>query len=174
MSSPEADVPRSGGSPFLERYWRFLLVGMTGVVVNLVVFAGVLDVTSPAPDHSLTANLFRSVSVTSARTVDEFLASVLAFTVATFWNFEWNNAWTFRSRAGHRHPFPRRVGLYYGVSLGSLAVNELVLFATLVVLLPLYGQALGIVLGSVVGFVGNQRYTFAERQLGGHGPAAGR
>lgn len=141
-------------------------MGLTGVVVNLVVFAGVLDLVAPAPGGSLTANLFHTVSLTSVRSREDLLASAIAFVVATFWNFEWNNAWTFRSRVGHLHSVNLRLGLYYGVSLGSLAVNELVLFGTLSFLFPLYGQGLGIVLGSVVGFLGNQRFTFAERQIG--------
>ena len=163
---PPEEAAGSGSLPFLARYGRFLVVGLTGVVVNLIVFAVVLDLSSPTPASDLFRSLFRSSSFTSARTLDELLASVTAFAVATLWNFAWNNAWTFRSKVGHRYPTYRRLGLYYGVSLGSLAVNEVVLLGTLSLLLPLYGQALGILLGSVVGFVGNQRLTFAERTPG--------
>lgn len=174
MIPAETAPPPPGRLPSLAKYGRFLLVGLTGVVVNLLVFVAVLDLVSPTPRTSLTASLFHTVALTSARTLDDLLASVAAFAVATLWNFAWNNAWTFRSRVGHRHPVHRRLGLYYGVSLGSLAVNEVVLFGAILILSPLYGQALGIALGSVVGFVGNQRFTFAERETGTEGVGVSR
>ena len=150
----------------LTKYGKFVVVGLTGVVVNLVAFALTLDALSPSPTFNLYSSLIHSASVVSSNALDNFVASVVAFVVATLWNFAWNNVWTFRSRVGHRHPIGVRVGLYYGVSLGSLAVNEIVLFVVSLAFPPLYGQALGIALGSVVGFVGNHRYTFAEADLG--------
>jgi len=48
------------------------------------------------------------------------------------------------------------------MSLGSLSVNEVVLLVTETFLPPLIGQGIGIITGSVVGFWGNSRYTFAE------------
>lgn len=164
----------AGRLPFLAKYGRFLLVGLTGVGVNLAVFASVLAAVSPGAGSGFTANLLHTVPLTSARKFDDLFASIVAFVIATAWNFAWNNAWTFRSQVGHRHSTQLRFGLYYGVSLGSLAVNEAVLFATLSFLLPLYGQALGILLGSVVGFAGNKRFTFAERAVATEGREAAR
>lgn len=161
-SSPADDKSR-----LLTKYGKFVLVGLTGVVVNLVVFALTLDALSPSPTFDLYSSLLHSASVVSSNALDNFLASAAAFVVATLWNFAWNNLWTFRSRVGHRHPIGVRVGLYYGVSLGSLAVNEIVLFVVSLAFPPLYGQALGIGLGSIVGFAGNHRFTFAEADLGG-------
>jgi len=43
-------------------------------------------------------------------------------------------------------------------------VNEVVLLTTESLISPLFGQGLGIIAGSVVGFLGNSRYTFAESQ----------
>ena len=160
-SSPADDKGR-----LLTKYGKFVVVGLTGVVVNLVVFALTLDALSPSPTFNLYSSLLHSASVVSPNALDNFLASGVAFVVATLWNFAWNNAWTFRSRIGHRHPIGVRVGLYYGVSLGSLAVNEIVLFVVSLAFPPLYGQALGIALGSIVGFAGNHRFTFAEADLG--------
>ena len=151
----------------MTKYGKFVVVGLTGVAVNLVVFALTLDALSPSPTFDLYTSLLHSASIVSSNALDDFVASAVAFVVATLWNFAWNNVWTFRSRIGHRHPVGIRVGLYYGVSLGSLTVNEIVLFVVSLAFPPLYGQALGIALGSVIGFVGNHRYTFAEARLGG-------
>lgn len=163
--TPTAPAGRRMG--LLTKYGKFVVVGLTGVVVNLIVFALTLDSLSPSPTFNLYSSLLHSASVLSSNALDNFVASGVAFVVATLWNFAWNNVWTFRTRIGHRHPIRVRVGLYYGVSLGSLAVNEIVLFAASLAWPPLYGQALGIALGSVVGFVGNQRFTFAEADLDG-------
>ena len=161
----EASQARPAALPFLAKYGRFVLVGLSGVVVNLLAFAAVLDLLSPSPTFNLYSSLLRSASSTSFNALANFLASAAAFAVATLWNFTWNNLWTFRPRIGHRHALPRRLGLYYGVSLGSLAVNEVVLFGASLLVPPLFGQALGIALGSVVGFAGNHRFTFAEAEL---------
>ncbi len=161
----EAASDHVASPPFLARYGRFVLVGLTGVVVNLIVFALVLDAISPVPTFNLYSSLLHFSSSTSSNPVANLAASAVAFVVATFWNFTWNNLWTFRTPVGHRHRLGHRVGLYYGISLGSLAVNEVVLFLASYFVPPLYGQALGIALGSVVGFAGNHRVTFAESTI---------
>jgi putative flippase GtrA len=161
-TTSEADRPPTDPLPILARYWKFLLVGLTGVVVNLVVFSLTIEAISPHPTFDLYANLWKLATTTTSNPVDNLIASAVAFAVATLWNFALNNVWTFRSKAGHRHRLTHRLGLYYGVSLGSLAVNEVVLFVASLYIAPLFGQALGIVVGSIVGFVGNRRYTFAE------------
>ncbi len=138
------------------------MVGLTGVVVNLVVFAFTLDAISPSPTFNLVQSLLHFASTRTVNPVDDFVASAAAFVVATLWNFLFNSLWTFRTSTGHRHPFSHRLGLYYGVSLGSLAVNEAVLYALGFFVPPLIGQAVGIIAGSVVGFAGNYRVTFAE------------
>ena len=88
--------------------------------------------------------------------------SAIAFIVATVWNFALNNLWTFRARTRHRHPLHHRLGLYFLVALGSLAVNEVILFSFVGVLPPLIAQGIGIIAGSAVGFLGNIRITFVE------------
>jgi putative flippase GtrA len=159
------DVAPEGAPPrphFLTRYGKFLAVGLTGVVVNLLVFAYTLDAISPSPTFNLVKSLLHAAFNRGGNPVDFLIASAVAFVVATLWNFSLNNLWTFRTRVGHRHSTRRRLGLYYGVSLGSLAINEVVLFALSFFVPPLLGQAVGIVAGSVAGFAGNYRITFAE------------
>ncbi len=160
-----APPPSGGRLSFLERYWKFVVVGLTGFVVNLAVFALTLDALSPSPTFDLVRSVLHAATRTSSNLVDNLVASAVAFVVATLWNFAWNSLWTFRSATGHRHALPRRLGLYYGVSLGSLAINEVALVLLAFVLPPLYGQAIGILAGSAVGFAGNSRITFVAADL---------
>ncbi len=154
--------PTGTHGPFLAKYGRFLLVGLSGVALNLVVFAYALDVISPSPTFNLVRDILDSASTRGGNPVDYLAASAIAFAVATLWNFTFNNLWTFRAPNGHHHRLSHRLGLYYGVSLASLAVNEVVLFALGFFVPPLLGQGVGIVAGSVVGFAGNVRVTFRE------------
>jgi putative flippase GtrA len=146
------------------RYGKFLLVGLTGVVVNLVAFVLTVDAISGTPLSNFYSSVLHFASKTAANPLLYFVGSAVAFVVATLWNFALNSVWTFKTEVGHKHSPTGRLGLYFGVSLGSLAVNEVVLFATEAVLPPLIGQGIGIVAGSAVGFLGNNRYTFAERK----------
>jgi len=148
----------------MVRYGKFLLVGFTGVFVNLVVFVVTVDALSGTPVTSFYSSVLHYLSKTAANPVVYFLGSAVAFVVATVWNFVLNSLWTFRTAGGRKHSPSRQFGLYFGVSLGSLAVNELVLLGTGTILPPLLGQGFGIIAGSVVGFAGNYRYTFAEAE----------
>jgi putative flippase GtrA len=150
-----------GVSSDLGRYGRFLLVGLTGALVNLAVFVLVVDSLSGQPISNFVPSILRFASTAAPQPLLYLAGSAGGFGVATLWNFTWNNLWTFRTDEDRRHSPSRRLELYFGVSLGSLAVNEVVLFATQLVLPPLFGQGIGIVAGSVVGFFGNRRYTFA-------------
>ena len=154
--------PSLGPPEGLVRYGKFLLVGLTGVVVNLAVFVLTVDAISNTPVSNFYSSVLHFVSRTAPNPTLYLIGSAVAFAVATLWNFTLNSLWTFRTESGHQHSPTLRLGLYFGVSLGSLAVNEVVLYATLTLLPPLIGQGIGIVAGSVVGFVGNSRYTFAE------------
>lgn len=154
-------VVRQGG---LTRYGKFLLVGLTGVFVNLAAFVVTVDTLSGKPFSNFYTSVLHFATKSAANPTLDFIGSAVAFGVATLWNFALNSLWTFRSEAGHKHSTARRLGLYFGVSLGSLAVNEVVLLVTESLISPLLGQGLGIVAGSVVGFVGNSRYTFAEAE----------
>ena len=166
-SRPEARPAVVPGAPpnGLVRYGKFLLVGFTGVFVNLAVFVVTVDAISGNPVTNFFSSVLHYASKTAPNPLLYLVGSAVAFTVATLWNFVLNSLWTFRSATGHKHAAPQRLGLYFGVSLGSLAVNEVVLYATQTWLPPLIGQGIGIIAGSVVGFIGNSRYTFAEMEL---------
>jgi putative flippase GtrA len=146
------------------KYGKFLVVGLTGFVVNLIIFTLVLDAISPGPSPGFFESIAHFLSETSPNPIDSLIASAVAFVVATFWNFTLNNAWTFRTRLRRRHSLGYRLALYFAVSMGSLAINEIVLALSSTTLPPLYGQGVGIVAGSLVGFLGNARITFAEAE----------
>ena len=159
VADPGPDAPPPG---VLVRYGKFLIVGFTGVAVNLVVFVLILYAIRPSDFSALVALGTHLTGGARVAAIDLIAASCGAFVVATLWNFNLNNLWTFRSVVGHRHAVGRRMQFYYLVSLGSLAVNEVALYALTAHFNPLAAQGIGIIAGSVVGFFGNQEITFRE------------
>lgn len=169
MPEPRGPNAPPGGSaagrpPFLVRYGKFLVVGLTGFLVNLTVFTLVLTAISPGPSSGFFQSVTHFLTQTTSDPTDSLIASATAFVLATLWNFGLNNVWTFRTHLPRRHSLGYRLALYFGVSLGSLAINEIVLVVSSTTLPPLYGQGVGIIAGSIVGFVGNARITFAEAE----------
>jgi dolichol-phosphate mannosyltransferase len=116
---------------------RFGLVGGSGYVVNLAVFAvlsGVFDI------HHISA-------------------AIGAFCVAVINNFWWNRHWTFDARDGHAGFQAAR---FFTVSLAGLGVNLILLelFVSGVELPELPAQALAVALTLPVNFIGNKLWTF--------------
>ena len=117
--------------------FKFGVVGASGYVVNLVVFAvlvGLLEV------HHIPA-------------------AIGAFCVAVMNNFMWNRHWTFRATEGHAGFQAAR---FFTVSVGALGVNLLVL-TTLVDVLgtpELPSQALAVAFAMPLNFIGNKLWTF--------------
>jgi putative flippase GtrA len=116
---------------------RFCVVGASGYVVNLAVFAA----------------LVRGADVHYVP------AAVCSFLVAVTNNYTWNRLWTFREHRGH-------IGIqgmrFFLVSLAALGANLVVLH-----LLIAYGnlgklpaQAVAIVLVTPLNFVGNKLWSF--------------
>jgi dolichol-phosphate mannosyltransferase len=117
--------------------FKFALVGGSGYVVNLIVFALLTEV---AGAHHL-------------------LAAVGAFCVAVSNNFILNRIWTFRARDGHAGFQAAR---FFAVSLIGLGFNltllELLVSAGGLPELP--AQAIAVALATPVNFVGNKLWTF--------------
>ncbi len=119
---------------------RFAVVGATGAVVNLLVYA-------------LAAGPLGW---------DYRLAALLGFAVAVTNNFALNRLWTFSGATGHAGFQAAR---FVAVSLAGLGVNLLVLH----VLVDgfgagkLLGQAVAIAAATPTSFVGNKLWSFAER-----------
>jgi putative flippase GtrA len=126
--------------PELWTIGKYLTVGGTGVIVNLLVFSAARNALGPAALLAL-------------------VASTIAFGVATVWNFTWNYEWTFRDQ--HSRP-----ALHHGVgfaaaSLAALAMNLVVLYFLVGHLSALVAQFLGILAGTAVGFALNRGLNFS-------------
>ncbi|MEV4420078.1 GtrA family protein [Patulibacter sp. NPDC049589] len=119
---------------------RFAVVGATGTVVNLLVYA----------------------VAAGPLGWDYRLAALLGFVVAVTNNFALNRMWTFADASGHAGFQAAR---FVAVSLAGLAVNLLVLH----VLVDGFGvgklaaQAIAIGAATPMSFVGNKLWSFAER-----------
>ena len=128
--------------PHRYRFAAYLLVGATGVLVNLVAF------TAGERGLGTTGSLV-------------LVASAVAFLVALCWNFVWNYLWTFRDR--RQQAVYYHFGIYAVIQLAALGLNLGVLDAWTArfgVGTALWGQLLGIVAGSAWGFGANVRWNF--------------
>ncbi|MGC2321833.1 MAG: GtrA family protein [Terriglobales bacterium] len=82
---------------------KYAVVGFSGIGVNLLVMAAILQRTA----------------------VRDWRASLVASVVSTMSNYVWNNFWTFRSRAHSGMTFVRRYVVYFAVSLIGLAITTI-------------------------------------------------
>ncbi len=119
---------------------KFGAVGASGYVVNLAVYALLLEVGG----------------------LHYLAAAVGSFLVAVTNNYLWNRVWTFRRDRGH-------VGIqgarFFAVSLLALVANLVVLRMLVAVDVgKILAQAIAIVLVTPVNFVGNKLWTFRSRR----------
>lgn len=142
MTPPTELAYRIGAAARRPASWlqlfKFGLVGCSGYVINLAVFALLAD------------NL----------DVHHTLAALGAFCVAVSNNFLWNRHWTFAAgddRAGFQ------AVRFLAVSLAALLLNLAILEALVVgtTLGPLFAQAIAVALAMPVNFAGNKLWTFA-------------
>jgi putative flippase GtrA len=121
---------------------KFCLVGGSGYVVNLVVFALVLW----------------------AFGLHHLLAATIAFAIAVANNFWWNRHWTFAAR-GERARFqaPR----FFAVSIGAFVVQAAMLELLVVgASVPeVVAQAVSVAAAMPLNFVGNKMWSFAEGRV---------
>jgi len=116
---------------------RFGLVGCSGYLINLGVFAMLAD------------NLG----------VHHLTAALVAFCVAVGNNFLWNRNWTFEPGDGHAGFQAAR---FFAVSLAALAINLLVLEVLVsgTSLGDLTAQAIAVAVAMPFNFLGNKLWTF--------------
>ena len=120
-----------------EQLVKFCAVGATGYIVNLAVYAILLEV---AGFHYLPA-------------------AIGSFLVAVTNNYLWNRLWTFRHQRGHVVLQGARFLVVSTLALGAnLVVLELLVRAGLG---EVVAQAIAIVVVTPVNFVGNKLWTFA-------------
>jgi putative flippase GtrA len=117
--------------------FKFGVVGASGYVINLAVFA----------------------LLTQVLEVHHIPAAVAAFCVAVTNNFLWNRHWTFRATEGHAGFQAAR---FFAVSIAALGVNLIVLS----LLVDEMGapevpsQAFAVAFAMPINFVGNKLWTF--------------
>jgi dolichol-phosphate mannosyltransferase len=123
-----------------EQLLKFCLVGASGYVVNLAVYALLLDVVG----------------------LHYISAAVGSFLVAVTNNYSWNRLWTFRAaRGGVAYQGMR----FFVVSTMALVANLAVLhFLVTLGLGEFIAQAIAIVLVTPVNFVGNKLWSFGPRR----------
>jgi putative flippase GtrA len=122
---------------------KFCLVGGSGYVVNLVVFAAAVELAN----------------------VHHLVAATLAFIVAVLNNFWWNRHWTFAARQGHAGFQAAR---FFAVSVGAFvaAAAILELLVTQVGTPEIVAQAISLVAATPLNFVGNKMWSFGLRDAG--------
>lgn len=122
--------------------FQFAVVGGSGYVINLLVFA----------------------LLTAGADVHHVLAAVGAFVVAVTNNFVLNRIWTFSSQGARDDHAGFQAARFFAVSLVGLAVNLIVL--TLLVdamkIAELPAQAVAVAVAMPANFVGNKLWTFGR------------
>jgi dolichol-phosphate mannosyltransferase len=118
---------------------KFLLVGATGVIVNLGAFIMLLNLG-----------------------LNKYLASPIAIQLSIFSNFLLNNFWTFKWRKT-ADPIQIRGVKFNIVSLASLAISYIsfiLLSVTFPHIHPATAQFIGIIPATVINYLGNSYWTF--------------
>lgn len=117
---------------------KFGLVGCSGYLINLAVFALLVE----------------------AAGMHHLAAALAAFCVALANNFLWHRHWTFASGDGHAGFQAAR---FLAVSVSALAVNLLVLEALVsnTSMGDLGAQAIAVAVATPFSFLGNKLWTFA-------------
>jgi putative flippase GtrA len=115
---------------------KFSVVGASGYVVNLVVFALLVH----------------------GADVDYRLAAVGSWLVAVLNNYTWNRLWTFRDRRGH---FGHQGARFFLVAAIALVANLIVLTILVTLGFPkVPAQAIAIVMVTPLNFIGNKLWSF--------------
>ena len=118
---------------------KFCVVGGSGYVVNLCVFAACVGLLS----------------------MHHLLAATCAFIVAVANNFWWNRHWTFGASEGHAGFQAAR---FFAVSVGAFLVAAAILelLVTEFGVRELLAQAISVVAATPLNFVGNKMWSFAR------------
>jgi dolichol-phosphate mannosyltransferase len=116
---------------------RFVVVGASGYVVNLVVFAACV--------HLLSVNYK--------------VAAVVAFVISVLNNFCWNRHWTFGAKQAH----PVHQGVkFFAVSLVTFGFSYVILVSLVdgAGMAKVVAQAISIACGTPLSFVGQKLWSF--------------
>jgi putative flippase GtrA len=115
---------------------RFAVVGATGYVVNLAVFAVCVHLLS----------------------IDYHLAAPIAFVISVLNNFWWNRHWTFAAKEAH--PAGQAVR-FFAVSLVTFGFTYVVLLVLVDAgVMKVAAQAIAIAAGTPLSFIGQKLWSF--------------
>jgi putative flippase GtrA len=119
---------------------KFCLVGASGYVVNLTVFALAVEVFG----------------------LHHLIGATAAFVVAVTNNFAWNRHWTFRARGGHAGFQAAR---FFAVSVAAFLVAAVILevLVTGFGVPEVVAQAVSVVMATPLNFIGNKMWSFGAR-----------
>ena len=119
---------------------KFGVVGGSGYVVNLAVFAAAVKLGD----------------------VHHLVAATMAFVVAVTNNFWWNRHWTFGAAEGHAGFQAAR---FFAVSVGAFLFAAVILEVLVsgVEMAEIPAQAISIVAATPLNFVGNKMWSFGRR-----------
>jgi dolichol-phosphate mannosyltransferase len=126
----------------MKRFIKFSIVGLSGTVINMAVYALVLQ-----------------------NGLYYMTAAMISFLFAVTSNFYWNLRWTFKGKAAGRS-VQSKYGLFLGISGISLGINLLLLgaFVEKFDMNKNLAQLVAVVLVSVLNFVMNTRVTFGGKR----------
>ena len=116
---------------------KFGVVGLTGYVINLAVFAALVG-------------------------WGAHVAAAISFVVAAASNYWWNRIWTFAQQKSH---FGVQGARFFVVSVVAFGVNQLwlVLFIDVLNWRKVLSQAIAIILVTPLNFLGNKLWSFRHR-----------
>ena len=131
--------------PLLLEFFKFCLVGLTGLVVDTAVLVSLVDYAS----------------------LDPRFAAVFAFAAAVSWNYLFNRLWTFRD--GRSAPISSSYVFFVSICLGGLGIrigvmHLLIAYAGMGVK-PLYilASLIGIAAATVFNFLGSKYVAFRTK-----------
>lgn len=127
----------------IKVFFKFSVVGFSGVLVNLAVYSFLL--------HLKMLYLW---------------AAGISFVVAVTNNFYWNYIWTFRNKGRHKS-VERKYLDFFLISLVNFLVNLILLrvFVEVFYLDKIVAQLLAVGLASVLNFAGNFLITFKDKKI---------
>lgn len=178
-------------TPEQRRVVKFMVVGASGVPVNLVtvyIATALMPAAAFQGARDQVASLLGMATITP-QGLRDIVAYLLGIFVSIFTNFLLNNAWTWGDRAAEAHAgFLGRLGMFYLVSsvaavvqLGVSAWSSALMRGNDILSLALHGEyrlyhilapTLGIIAALFINFVVNNLWTFRKKKGGdATGPA---
>lgn len=125
----------------IELFLKFTLVGASGVIVNLIIYSGLIYLN-----------------------IHYLLAAIIAFIFAVTNNFYWNFIWTFKNRAETKS-VQKKYLEFFSVSFINFLVNisALKFMVSLFDFNKIIAQIVAIGIAFIFNFIGNYLITFKDK-----------